>query len=96
MCISCATTAQSLPGSALIVVIVDEEYGEEDMLATVVSGLVLGCILVVVPDHHPIVVVQSGVARTLPARQQEKAKDVRISLSTISSRLPPRLFLCFW
>jgi hypothetical protein len=65
----------------LIVVFVDEEYGEEDALATVVSGLVLGCCqwsgvgLSVVPDHHPIVVVQSGVARTLPARKQERAKQ---------------------
>ncbi|KAI2506820.1 hypothetical protein MHU86_7605 [Fragilaria crotonensis] len=30
----------SLPGSELIVVVVGEEHGEEDMLATVVSGLV--------------------------------------------------------
>jgi hypothetical protein len=57
-------------------VFVDKEYGEEDTLATVVSGLVLGgCLLVVVTDHHPIVVVRSGVARTLPARQQERAKQ---------------------
>jgi hypothetical protein len=74
-CLSSATTAQSLPGSGLIVVFVDEEYGEEDTLATIVSGLVLGCLLVVVTDDHPIVVVRSGVARTLPARQQERAKQ---------------------
>ena len=53
----------------MIVVFVDEEYGEEDALATVVSGLVLGCCqwsgvgLSVVPDHHPIVVVRSGSPR---------------------------------
>ncbi len=74
-CVSSATTAQSSPGSGLIVVFVDEEYGEEDELATVAIGLVLGCLLVVVRDHHPILVVRSGVARTLPARQQEKAKQ---------------------
>ena len=49
-----------------------EEYGEET-LATVVSGLALGCLLAL-PDHHPFVVVRSGVVRTLPARQQERAK----------------------
>ena len=74
-CVSSATTAQSSPGSGLIVVFVDEEYGEEDALATVAIGLVLGCLLVVVRDHHPILVVRSGSARTLPARQQEKAEQ---------------------
>jgi hypothetical protein len=44
-----------LPGSGLIVVAVEEEYGEE-MLATVVTGLVLGCLLAL-PDHHPFFVV---------------------------------------
>jgi hypothetical protein len=56
----------------LIVVVVEEEY-REDALATVVCGLVLGCFLAL-PDHHPVVVVQSGNVRTLPARQQERAK----------------------
>jgi hypothetical protein len=49
-------------GSGLIVVVVEEEY-REDALATVVSGLVLGCLLAL-PDHHPFVVVQGGSART--------------------------------
>jgi hypothetical protein len=39
----------------IVVVVVEEEYGEE-MLATVVSGLVLGCLLAL-PDHHPFVIV---------------------------------------
>jgi hypothetical protein len=55
VCASSVTTAQSSPGSGLIVVVVEEEYGEET-LATVVSGLVLGCLLPL-PDHHPLVVV---------------------------------------
>ena len=51
---------------------VEEEY-REDALATVVSGLVLGCLLAL-PDHHPVVAVQSGNVWTLPARQEERAK----------------------
>ena len=61
-CVSSATTAQSLPGSGLSVVVVEEEY-RENALATVVCGLVLGCFLAL-PDHHPVVVVQSGNVRT--------------------------------
>jgi hypothetical protein len=49
------TTAQSSPGSGLIIVVVDEKY-REDTLATVVSGLVLGCLLTL-PHHHPFVIV---------------------------------------
>ena len=56
----------------MIVIVVEEEYGE-DALATVVSGLVLGCLLVVL-DQHAIVVVRSDIVRALPARQQERAK----------------------
>jgi hypothetical protein len=47
-----------------MVVFVDKEYGAEDTLATVVSGLVLGCLLVVFNYHHPIV-----------ARQKERARQ---------------------
>ena len=56
----------------MIVVVVEEEYWE-DALATVVSGLVLGCLLVML-DHHTIVVLRSDIVRTLPAKQQERAK----------------------
>ena len=49
------------------------EY-REDALATIVSGLVLGCLLALSPDHHPVLVaVQSGNVRTLPAKQEERA-----------------------
>ncbi len=76
----------------MIVVAVEEEY-REDALATVVSGLVLGCLLAL-PDHHPIVVVQSCNVRTLPARQQERAKpwhplDARLA---VARRVATRLF----
>ena len=56
----------------MIVIDVEEKH-REDALATVVSGLVLICLLVM-PDCHPVVVVQSGNVRTLPARQHERAK----------------------
>ncbi len=49
------------------------EY-KEDALATIVSGLVLGCLLALSPDHHPVfVAVQSGNVWTLPAKQEERA-----------------------
>ncbi len=49
------------------------EY-REDALATIVSGLVLDCLLALSPDHHPVLVaVQSGNVWTLPAKQEERA-----------------------
>jgi hypothetical protein len=56
----------------LIVIVVEEEY-REDAVETVVSGLVLGCLLAL-PDHHPFVVVCSDIVRTFSARQQGRAK----------------------
>ena len=50
-----------------------EEKYRDDALATVVSGLVLVCLLAL-PDRHPVVIVQSGDVWTLPVRQQERAK----------------------
>ena len=49
------------------------EY-KEDALATIVSGLVLCCLLALLPDHHPVLVaVRSGNVWTLPAKQEERA-----------------------
>lgn len=76
----------------MIVVVVEEVHGE-DGLATVVSGLVLGCLLVL-PDHHSGVVVRSGVVRTSPARQQERAKPchpVDAGLAVARRRVATRL-----
>ena len=78
----------------MIVVVVEEVY-RQDALATVVNGLLLGCLLAL-PDHHPVVVVQSANVRTLPARQQERARpwhpvDAGLAVATrlLNRTVPP-------
>jgi hypothetical protein len=55
---------------------VQVEY-REDALATIVSGLVLGCLLALLPDHHPVLVAvqNSKFGPYLPSRRRGPHQD---------------------